>query len=138
MSKESEIVMDQRGTETILIAEDEPGIRDLVTIILTEQGYGVISAADGEEAISKFIENKEHVALVMLDAMMPKKNGKEVFLEIMRQKPEMKVIFMSGYSDNMLDLDEIKGGRVHFLQKPVLPSSILKKVRDALDDKSTG
>ena len=130
--------MDQRGTETILIAEDEPEIRDLVTIILTDQGYEVISAANGEEAICKFIGNKEHVALVMLDVMMPKKSGKEVFLEIRRQKPEMKVIFTSGYSENMLDFDEIKNSHVHFLQKPALPSNLLKKVREALDDKSSG
>ena len=131
--KKTEGIVAASGTETILIAEDEAGIRDLITTILTDQGYEVIGSADGEEAVRLFRENKEKVALVMLDGIMPKKSGKEACLEIKAINPEVKVIFMSGYSENMINLEETKFKDVHFLQKPVLPSNILKKVREVLD-----
>jgi len=127
-----------RGTETILIAEDDPGIRDLISTILMDQGYKVISAADGEEAISRFCEKKEEIALVLLDGIMPKKSGNEACQGIRMLKPDVKVIFMSGYSENMIDFNGNDESEIHFLQKPVLPSNILKKVRDVLDNKKTG
>jgi len=136
--KKTETILSSRGTETILIAEDEPGICELITTVLTEQGYEVISTSDGEEAVAKFTENKDKVALVMLDNIMPKKSGKEACREILILKPDVKVIFMSGYSQNMIDIGETKDKEVHFLQKPVLPSNILKKVREVLDHKSNG
>ncbi len=136
--KKTETIISSRGTETILIAEDEPGICELITTVLTEQGYEVISTSDGEEAVSQFTENKDKVALVMLDNIMPKKSGKEACREILFLKPDVKVIFMSGYSQNMIDVGETKDKEVHFLQKPVLPSTILKKVREVLDHKSGG
>ncbi len=131
--KNTERTIAARGTETILIAEDEAGIRDLITTILADQGYEVIDSADGEEAVRLFRENQEKVALVMLDGIMPKKSGKEACFEIKALNPEVKVIFMSGYSENMINLEETKFKDVHFLQKPVLPSNILKKVREVLD-----
>jgi two-component system NtrC family sensor kinase len=136
--KNTEKMAASRGTETILIAEDEAGIRDLITTILTDYGYEVIGAEDGKEAIQRFRENKEKVALVMLDGIMPKKSGKEACLEIKALNPAVKVIFMSGYSENMIDLEETTFKDVHFLQKPVLPSDILKKVREVLDQKENG
>jgi CheY-like chemotaxis protein len=77
----TEQLMSPRGTETIPIAEDDPRIRDLMTTILMEYGYQVISTADGEEAISPFRENKEKVSPVMLDGIMPKKSGKDACSE---------------------------------------------------------
>lgn len=134
--KKTEKFILPRGSETILIAEDEPGIRDLITTILTDQGYDVIGAADGEEAICRFSEKKEKVRLVILDGIMPKKSGKEACREIRALNPDVKVIFMSGYSENMIELDETEDAKKHFLQKPVLPSNILKKVREVLDDEN--
>jgi len=136
--KKTETTLSPRGTETILIAEDEPGIRNLMATILTENGYQVISTANGEEAVSQFRENQEKVSLVMLDGIMPKKSGKDACNEIKSLKPAMKVIFMSGYSENMINFGETNDEQIHFLQKPVLPSNILKKVRDVLDDKKAG
>lgn len=132
-AKESEIIKFSGGTETILVAEDDPGIRDLIAMILTENGYQVISAADGEEAVSKFSESIQKVDLVMLDGIMPKKSGKEVLNEIRVLKPDVKAVFMSGYSANMIDREALQGGEVRFLQKPVMPSDILKTVRSVLD-----
>lgn len=74
----------------------------------------------------------------MLDGIMPKKSGKEACREILILKPDVKAIFMSGYSQNMIDVGETKDREIHFLQKPVLPSNILKKVREVLDHKSSG
>jgi len=126
--------MNADRAETILVAEDEPGMLDLVVTILTESGYDVFSAADGEEALGQFRTHQELLDLVMLDAMMPKKNGKEVYLEIRRMQPLMKVIFMSGYTGDMLGMEDRKDRCLYFLQKPVLPSAILKKIQDVLHE----
>jgi two-component system NtrC family sensor kinase len=128
----TEELINQGGARTILVAEDDSGIRDLITTILTERGYQVIGAADGVEAVSLFRENKEKVVLVMLDGIMPKKNGREACREIRTMKPDVKVIFMSGYSENMLDFDKMQDMNIHFLQKPVLPLDILKKIQELL------
>ncbi len=126
------------GTETILVAEDEPGILDLIMTILTEQGYSVIGAVDGEEAVSKFSENREKISLIMLDGIMPKKGGNEACREIMMLKPDVKVIFMSGYSEKIVNVQEAEHKKIHFLQKPVLPSMILKKVYEVLNSEENG
>lgn len=86
------------GTETILIADDEREIRASASSLLEELGYHVIEAENGAEAVVKFMENKDSIQLVILDMMMPKKNGKEVFDEIKRVRPDIKTIFASGYT----------------------------------------
>lgn len=123
----------QGGKETILLAEDDPGIRDLLSLVLGSHGYNVISAVDGEEAVVKFKENREKVDLVILDGIMPKKNGKEAFREIKAVCPKMKVIFVSGYPEDMLDFEDMEGQEVTCLQKPVRPADLLKKIREILD-----
>lgn len=128
----TEEYIEQGGARTILVAEDDSGIRDLITTILTERGYEVIGVADGVEAVKQFSENREKVSLVMLDGIMPKKNGREAYLEIRAMKPDVKVIFMSGYLENMLDFDHLMEREIHFLQKPVLPLDILKKIQELL------
>ena len=92
----------------------------------------MIGVADGVEAVKQFSENREKVSLVMLDGIMPKKNGREAYREIRAMKPDVKVIFMSGYSENMLDFDHLMEREIHFLQKPVLPLDILKKIQELL------
>ncbi|HOW57007.1 MAG TPA: response regulator [Smithellaceae bacterium] len=121
------------GTETILLAEDNPEIRELISTILTNHGYQIIAAADGEEAIDKLSENKDKIKLVLLDVIMPKKNGKEVFFAIRMIKPQMKTIFMSGYSAEIINHQELDNTNASYLQKPVMPSDLLVKVREALD-----
>ncbi len=123
----------QGGMETILMAEDDSGIRDLLSLVLGTNGYNVICAEDGEEAVSKFKENKEKVDLVILDGIMPKKNGKEAFREIKAVCPKMKIIFVSGYPGDMLDFEDMEGQEVTCLQKPVRPAELLKIIREVLD-----
>ena len=121
------------GSETILLAEDDVQIRTLISSILIDYGYKVIDACDGEEAIAKFIKNKNKISLIIVDGIMPKKNGKEVFKEIQIVKPDVKIIFVSGYSEDLINFQELSGKGVVYMQKPVLPSVLLAKIREVLD-----
>lgn len=119
------------GIETVLVAEDDSGVRMLISEILRGSGYTVIEASDGEDAISKFLEKKERIDLVLLDMIMPGKNGKEVHETIKSIRPDIKSLFMSGYSFEILKDDIVEEDQ--FIPKPVSPVELLKKVRQALD-----
>jgi two-component system NtrC family sensor kinase len=122
-----------RGTETILVAEDDEKLRKLSEIVLTQNGYKVILANDGEEAIGKFIDNKESIQLVLLDIVMPKKGGKEVYDEIRRIRSDIKVIFSSGYTAERLDPNLLLTENINLITKPVSPKDLLARVRAMLD-----
>lgn len=121
------------GHETILVAEDNAALRDLSRVVLESFGYTVITAMDGEEAIAKFLENRERINLVLLDVIMPKKNGKEVSGAIRNVSPKMKTLFTSGYSMEVTSNKESEEGNFNFIQKPYLPKNLLLKVRELLD-----
>ncbi len=121
------------GTETILLAEDDPMVRGLTKEVLTMSGYLVIESFDGENAVRKFIEKKDAIALVILDVVMPKKNGREVFDDIRKIKPDIKVIFTSGYTGDVVLDKGIRDDAVDFITKPLLPNDLLRKVRSVLD-----
>ena len=119
------------GTETILIAEDDTAARYLTKQVLETYGYQVIEAIDGEDAITKFIENKDEIHLVILDVIMPKMNGKEACEKILQLKSDMKCLFTSGYTAEIIEEGEKK--LLNFLPKPVIPAMLLKKIREILD-----
>jgi len=120
------------GTETILVAEDEENVRSLVKLVLEGHGYTVIEATNGKDAVHKFMENKDKVHMVLLDVVMPEKNGMEAYKEILKICPDMKALFMSGYGRDIIDKKMIlEEGRL--ISKPVLPAELLIKVREALD-----
>ncbi|HAK60676.1 MAG TPA: hypothetical protein DCO77_09880, partial [Nitrospiraceae bacterium] len=121
------------GSETILVAEDDENVRKLTTEILTQFGYTVIVAEDGDDAVRKFAENKERVQLLLLDVIMPKKNGRDVYEEARRVKPDIKALFLSGYTGDMLNSKKILKEGLHFAFKPVSPMDLLKKLREVLD-----
>jgi CheY-like chemotaxis protein len=121
------------GSETILVVEDDANVRALVTKVLTSQGYSVIEAADGDGAILAFEKHMREIALVVTDVVMPGRNGKEVFDEITRIKPGVKVVFMSGYTGDVVIDRGIKEESVDFLQKPLSVPKLLAKVRKVLD-----
>jgi two-component system, cell cycle sensor histidine kinase and response regulator CckA len=121
------------GTETVLVAEDDPTVRSLTTSILTGFGYTVIEARDGEEAIARFRDQAEEISLCLFDVIMPKKKGWEAYEEIGNIRQGVKVLFMSGYqADNFPHHGKMPEGAA-FIAKPVVPRLLLQKVRELLD-----
>jgi PAS domain S-box-containing protein len=120
------------GTETILLAEDEEAIRSLIERTLKELGYNVLVARNGEEAIEIFRRNKE-IDLAVLDVVMPRKGGKDAFEEMHKANPNLKVIFMSGYTANAIHDSFVLIAGMPFLQKPFGPTVLARKIREVLD-----
>ena len=121
------------GSETILIAEDEPGIRIVINEILTEFGYSVLEAADGEEAVTMFKEYGKRIDLLILDVIMPRLNGMEAFHAISRIRPGIRAILMSGHPADILRSKGILNKKAPFLLKPLTPHTLLTKVREVID-----
>src|SRR6185369_7671145 len=124
------------GTETILLAEDDEQVRILSASILENAGYTVIAAVDGADAASKFAECGESIDLLLLDLIMPKMNGKEALDEIRKMRPEIKVIFSSGYAPETIRQKVSMAVGTHMITKPILPMELLRKVRSVLDGTS--
>lgn len=124
------------GSETILLAEDDEQLRVLTNELLTEFGYRVIEAVDGEDAVKKYLENSTTIDLILSDLIMPKMNGKDAVNEIRKVSPGIRVIFSSGYAPDTIQekLSLTDGG--HLIVKPVSPKELLSKVRSVLDGKS--
>ena len=121
------------GSETILVAEDDPAVSKLVQEVLTRAGYSVISAWDGQDVIEKFRANKDTVKLILMDIIMPKKNGKEAFSEIRKFKPDVKIIYTSGYTQDIIESRDEFDADAELIMKPVQPHDLLRKVRELLD-----
>jgi two-component system cell cycle sensor histidine kinase/response regulator CckA len=130
---EAEDVAARGGSETILIAEDDENLRELFSTILQQHGYQVITAVDGDDAVIQFRENKDRVQLVLLDGIMPHKNGREAFQEIQLINPSSRAIFVSGYAEDIISKEGLLDQGINFIQKPVSPLTLLKKVREVLD-----
>ncbi len=122
------------GSETILVAEDDVTVRSLVREILQQYGYRVIEAVDGDDAIKRFAEHRSRVKLLILDVIMPKKNGKEVYLALRRDHPGVKVLFTSGYTADILSRKGVLEDSRDFIAKPISSSELLRRVREKLDN----
>ncbi len=123
------------GTETILAAEDDPALRKLLEIILIEYGYNVIMAEDGEDAVRKFRENREKIAICIFDMIMPKKSGREAYEEVKMMQPDVRVLFVSGYTVDKISKERMLEEGFDFIIKPVSPRHLLIKVREMLDSR---
>ena len=121
------------GNETILVAEDDDSLRKFIRKTLESCGYKVITAKDGEDAIKKFVENRERIRLVLLDMIMPKKNGKEASEAIRKISPGMRIFFTSGYTMDIINTKELKEFGFEFIHKPFQSNDLLTKVREILD-----
>jgi two-component system cell cycle sensor histidine kinase/response regulator CckA len=123
----------KKGSETILMAEDDEYLRNLNRSVLEEYGYRIIVARDGEEAVQLFRDNKDTIRLLVLDVIMPKKNGKDAADEIRKIAPSVKVLFTSGYTADFVSTKGINEPGRFFLPKPASPTALLLKVREVLD-----
>jgi polar amino acid transport system substrate-binding protein len=121
------------GVETVLLAEDDAEVRKYLVQILTGAGYTVLEAADGEQALERFREGGEKVRLLILDLVMPKLSGKEVYRRISGEGRELPVLFASGYPADMISSRLLPEQGGELLCKPVTPHELLSKVRQAID-----
>ena len=121
------------GHETILVGEDDDGLRDLADEILQGFGYRVLLARDGEEAFRTFMAHRSEISLVLLDVIMPKLNGADAYERMSREKPGLPVIFTSGYSERGAMLNSMPIHGAPMLQKPYGAKLLARKVRQTLD-----
>ncbi|MEK6589162.1 MAG: PAS domain-containing protein [Nitrospinota bacterium] len=128
-----EVIVPKGGSEVILLAEDEGQVRMVTKILIEESGYKVIEAIDGEDAVNKFIQNKDKIGLIIFDMIMPKKSGKDAYEEIRKIRPDIKAIFMSGYTGDTMKEKGILDANLDFISKPITPTEFLRKIRDVLD-----
>jgi PAS domain S-box-containing protein len=122
----------ERGTETVLLAEDEEAIREFTKKMLEEYGYRVITAASGQEAIDEFKAHKDEIRLLLLDVIMPNRNGREAYEEIKKIRPDIKVLFMSGYPTDIIHKHKIIEKGFAYIDKPASPTKLLRKIREVL------
>jgi CheY-like chemotaxis protein len=122
-----------RGSETVLLVEDEEVVRGLARQILEEAGYRVLVAPLGDEAIRLGTERAKEIDLLLTDVVMPGVDGKQVADRLSALRPGIKVLFMSGYTDESIVQHGILDPSVHFIQKPFTPMGLTKKVREVLD-----
>lgn len=124
---------DHSGTETILVVEDDQEVRNITSHSLDLYGYRVLTAVDGEQALHKLQEEKSQIHLVLTDVVMPQMGGKEMVQELKKIQPQVKILYMSGYTSNSIVHHGVLDQGVAFLQKPFTPNTLAGKVREVLD-----
>jgi CheY-like chemotaxis protein len=123
---------DHGGTETILLVEDEPSVRELARRILQGRGYNVLVAMDGPSAIEMVEHSQQHIDLLLTDVIMPGLNGQDVAERVRVLRPGIRVLFMSGYNEEAVLRDGVLAAGAAFLEKPFSPSELLNRVRRLL------
>jgi CheY-like chemotaxis protein len=122
------------GSETILVVEDEPVLRDMAQLILQGCGYRVLEAGSGVEALQVWQRNPGRIDLVLTDMVMPQgMSGMELARKLVAAQPKLKVIIASGYTVDDLDTEFLREGGALFLAKPYTQATLAKAVRDCLD-----
>ncbi|MBF0328410.1 MAG: PAS domain S-box protein [Nitrospirae bacterium] len=127
--QDSKIIL---GSETILLIEDDAFVRDVTSALLQELGYTVIEANGGEEAKKLFNENKDSIELVISDVIMPGQSGKEVHEELLKIKPDLKILFISGYAAQFLSEKGILDKGISLISKPFRSDTLSRKIREVL------
>ncbi len=121
------------GTETVLLVEDQPGVRALLRQALEQNGYAVLEAGNGSEALECSRQHRGSIELLLTDLVMPKMGGPEVAAQLSRERPKIKVLYMTGYSKDAMARRKIANGPHHLLQKPFTPDVLIRMVRQILD-----
>jgi PAS domain S-box-containing protein len=122
-----------QGRETVLLTEDEEQVRQMIRIILEMGGYRVLEAAEGEEALTLYKQHEGQIDLVMTDVVMPQMSGRELAQSLEVLHPGIKVLYMSGYTDDAIVRHGLLDQEIAFLQKPFTPDALMRKVREVLD-----
>lgn len=125
---------DSMGSETILVVEDEEVIRTLARRVLEKQGYRVLEACDGSEALALTEQHRGNIDLLVSDVVMPGLSGRELAEKLKSFRPALKTLFVSGYTDDAIVRHGVLEPGTAFLQKPFMPDSLVHKVREVLDD----
>ena len=123
------------GSEVLLVVEDHEGLRQLAQETLENLGYRVLLASDGEQAIHEFRAHRNQVDLALLDVVLPKLNGPEVYARICAERPDLPVVFATGYSSDVAALQRVQEKGLPVLQKPYSPRDLARKIRETLDRK---
>ena len=122
-----------RGSETILVAEDEDGVRSLTREVLEKYGYTVLEAANVEEALKVADAHEGPLDLLLSDVVMPRMGGPELAQALLAKRPSVKVLYMSGYTDHPMVRRGVVNAGVAFLQKPFTPTVLVSRVREVLE-----
>jgi two-component system, cell cycle sensor histidine kinase and response regulator CckA len=122
-----------RGSETILLAEDEAIVREITLKVLQDYGYNVLAAANGDAALLIGEHFSGPIQLLLSDVVMPKMGGHELADRLMPLRPEMKVLYMSGYTDSAIVHQGVLNEGIQYVQKPFTPASLVRRVREVLD-----
>lgn len=130
----TEAVSAPRGVETILFAEDEESIRELVSGFLESKGYRVLQAVDGIAAQQMAQSHKGEIDLLLTDVVMPRSGGRELADDLCRKFPRMKVLFMSGYTNDFMIRQAVLESGMPFVQKPFSMQQLARKIREVLDE----
>ena len=123
----------KRGTETVLLVEDEPALRKLAQSMLSGSGYVVLAASNSDEALEFARSFPDTIHLLLTDIVMPGMNGQLLASEVNWHRPDIRNIFMSGYTEHATLQKILSEPGAAFLQKPFTPSQLLDKVREILD-----
>ena len=121
----------RRGSETILLVEDQDSVRDLIRELLEMNGYSIIAASGGEEATRICREYDRPIHLLLTDVAIPNTNGRVLAERLAAMRPKMRVIYMSGYAD--VEAQHILDSRIPFISKPVTSETLSRKIREVLD-----
>ena len=130
---DQDLGLPRRGTETVLVAEDDEDVRDLATDTLRMSGYGVLAAASPEEALAIARRHDGVIHLLLTDVVMPGMNGRALADHLLAMRPGLRVLFMSGYPAGAIAPQGVLESETHLLQKPFTPSALARKARDVLD-----
>lgn len=127
-----------KGSETILLVEDEEMLRKLGRHILKGHGYHILEAANGHEAIAIAAKHEGPIDLLLTDVIMPGMNGREVATRLLETRRLLRVLFMSGYTDDAIVHQGVLDESANFLQKPFSPDGLARRVREVLDQEEAG